>query len=65
MGQIKECCMNERRKLFEEWLIEQMGEQIKTMIDPDKFHKEDGYNNQDINFMWVGFNAGIEIAPLI
>lgn len=48
------------KKLFESWVICQFGENIKIKLEP--FHSEDGYLDETINAMWIGFNAGIELA---
>ena len=49
------------RELFEEWVIGQFG------IEPSRlevFHHKDGYADHNINLIWVGFNGGVELAPL-
>ncbi len=50
------------RKLFEEWVVKQFGKNAKLLLDYDK---EDGYTDQDINSMWIGFNAGVELGPAL
>lgn len=50
------------KKIFEEWIIKQMGDHVKPLLE--KFHDEDGYADQTINAMWLGFNAGVELYPL-
>ena len=45
---------------FEEWVVTQFGDHIKkSLVD---FHEEDGYHDQIINAMWIGFNAGAALA---
>lgn len=51
------------KKIFEEWIVKQFGDHIKDKLKD--FHNEDGYADQTINGMWIGFNAGVELYPLI
>jgi len=54
---------NKTRKIFEVWVLEQFGKNGKVMLG--NFHEEDGYSDETINAMWIGFNAGIELYPLV
>ena len=47
------------RDLFEEWLVRQMGDHVKAYFNE---FSEDGYADNNINCMWLGFNAGVELA---
>jgi len=47
------------KQVFEEWLIHQMGTHVMPMLN--NFDIEDGYHDETINAMWIGFNAGYEI----
>jgi hypothetical protein len=51
------------KELFEVWIVKQMGNHVKPLLND--FHKEDGYTDQTINAMWIGFNAGIVLSPLV
>ncbi len=56
--------MNEKRKeLFEEWITNQFG--VSTVLRLEDFHDEDGYTDQTINAVWLGFNAGVALSPLL
>ncbi|MFA6063861.1 MAG: hypothetical protein WC736_14840 [Gallionella sp.] len=44
---------------FEEWLPRQFGTHIKDKMKG--FDEEDGYHDQMINAMWIGFNAGVKL----
>ena len=50
----------ENKSLFENWIVLQMGSNIKSMLA--NFDIEGGYHDQTINAMWIGFNAGIELS---
>ena len=62
-AQKREYEMNKTRKIFEVWVLEQFGKNGKVMLG--NFHEEDGYEDQTINAMWIGFNAGLELYPLV
>jgi len=47
------------KNLFEEWLTKQMGDHVKKYFV--EFHNDDGYSDQVINAMWLGFCAGYVI----
>lgn len=51
------------KDLFEKWIVKQFGKSIKPRLE--MFHDEDGYADQDINMIWIGFNAGVELSPLV
>ena len=44
---------------FEEWLIKQFGEEVKSRFVYDE---KNGYVDQIVNAMWIGFNAGYVLA---
>lgn len=43
------------KELFEKWVITHFGEKFKE--DLQGFDEEDGYPDQIINAMWIGFNG--------
>ena len=51
------------RKIFEEWVVKQMGEHVRPLLN--NYHDEDGYSDQTINAMWIGFNGGVELADIV
>ena len=55
--------MNEKRKLFQEWYIKSFGASTTSLLAD--FHDEDGYADQYINALWIGFNAGLELAIML
>lgn len=48
------------KDLFEQWLICQFGEGIKARIA--QFDIKEGYADETINTLWVGFSAGVELS---
>ncbi len=55
--------MSDIKTTFETWMVKQFGNAIKRLLED--FHEEDGYADQNINGMWIGFNAGVELADNI
>ncbi len=51
------------KKVFEKWIIKKMGNHVKQLLID--FDEEDGYADQTVNAMWIGFNAGVKLYPLI
>lgn len=43
------------KELFERFAISHFGDHIKPLLLD--FHEEDGYHDQTINAMWIGFNG--------
>ena len=52
--------VEKRKRAFEFWMSEQFGSNIKPQLT--NFHFEDGYADQNINAIWIGFNGGILMA---
>ena len=50
----------ENKDLFEQWLICQFGEGIKSRIA--LFDIKEGYADETINTLWIGFSAGVELS---
>ena len=48
--------MTNRRVIFEGWVRKQLSKTISL-----DFSDSDGYSDSDINMLWIGFNAGIEL----
>jgi hypothetical protein len=44
------------KKCFEVWIVLQLGDKIRKELL--SFDLEDGYTDQIVNAMWVGFNGG-------
>lgn len=51
--------MCKRRIVFEAWVRKQLSKTISL-----DFSDPDGYSDSDINMLWIGFNAGIELSEL-
>jgi hypothetical protein len=52
---------NESTKVkFETWIKANFGDNISPRLE--EFDIEDGYQDQTINAMWIGFNAGLLLA---
>lgn len=49
--------MAKNRGVFEMWLSKQFPDRLLTY----QFSVENGYDNETVNAMWIGFNAGIEL----
>jgi len=47
---------------FETCLITHCGEHVRRVFA--EYDGEDGYADPIINAMWIGFNAGVELADL-
>ncbi len=47
------------KEKFEEWLVKQFG---KGMIKLLEYDEKKGYEDQTVNAMWIGFNAGYVLA---
>ncbi|WP_158683778.1 hypothetical protein [Pseudoalteromonas sp. T1lg22] len=50
----------ENKPKFERWALQQFGSQIQSRLAG--FDIEDGYHDELINAMWIGFNAGLLLA---
>ncbi|MCJ0814930.1 hypothetical protein [Vibrio vulnificus] len=48
------------KQKFETWIISQFGKHIENKLA--QFDEEDGYHDEVINAMWIGFNAGLLLA---
>lgn len=48
------------KKLFEKWAITHFGKHIESALKD--FDEEDGYQDQLINAMWIGFNGHAILA---
>jgi len=42
------------KDLFEKWIVSHFGESVKKNL---AFDEEDGYLDQAVNAMWIGFNG--------
>ena len=47
------------KEKFEEWVVAQFGEKMKELFAYDE---KNGYVDQVVNAMWIGFNAGYVLA---
>ncbi|MBS3796699.1 hypothetical protein [Pseudoalteromonas sp. BDTF-M6] len=50
----------DKKHKFERWIITQFGEHIKRKLAD--FDIEDGYHDETINAMWIGFCAGMMVG---
>ena len=48
-----------RRKEFEGWLLHKFPDLDETIV---RFSNGSGYTDEDINSLWIGFNAGAQLA---
>lgn len=45
-------------KVFEKWFVAQFGDKTKVLLSRDG----DGYTDQEVNAMFIGFNAGARLS---
>ena len=51
------------REIFEQWCVVQFGAHMKALLVD--FDEEDGYVDQYINGIWLGFNGGCSCADAV
>jgi len=52
-----------KKKIFEQWILHQFDNCHLALLND--FHHTNGYPNEIVNAMWVGFNGGIAISDTI
>ena len=48
------------KEIFEEWVVKQFGEKVRSMLA--LYDEKKGYEDENLNSMWIGFNAGYVLA---
>ena len=43
------------KELFEKWAVSHFGKHLEALFK--NFDKEDGYQDETLNAMWIGFNG--------
>lgn len=50
------------QKLFEKWFMQQFSQHSNALLEVATIDGEDRYKDDEINALWIGFNAGYELS---
>lgn len=54
--------VNKLKKVFESWFIKQFKAKNKILLEP--FNEKDGYGDDFVNSLWIGFVAGYNLHEM-